>query len=614
MAGPTVLTPQALLLMAAAAGAGALAGGYAMLVLPLAAAALLGWLALTPREASPPLKRPRRALLHDRYSRQKVPEDADVVVIGSGMGGLSCAAMLARLGRKVVVLEQHDIAGGGTHTFELKGFKFDSGLHYTVPWSVPIMKLCCLSEDVPPFDLLGEEDDAFDKILVGEGSSPFRVRQGEKHLGELYAKFPDEKDKIDAFIRLSDDMMLAVKKLLLVRLLPAWTRPLAWRLLFSATTIKNIRSSAKEVLGELGMSPELQTLLCGLWIDTGGRPDEASFMMTSSVFRGLAKEGACYPRGSSQVLAERLIPVIERYGGRVLVRAAVDTLIVEDGSCVGVRLQNGDEIFAKQIVSSAGYHNTMQKLLPGEAAEAKCVPKQVPGVKDSYGFVMLNVGLRGDPKKLGVTNANTWYNPVNEGPGGHCDMWSPLDEYFADPFTAKKGGWPMMVTFPSMKDRTWIQEHPDMVSCQVLALAKYEWFEAWKDEPCEKRSAEYNALKDAWRDRLLEQCYKIFPAWESEGVVEVADMSTPLTIEHYLRSSRGGAVGLDQTGKRYADPEVVDILDPVTPVKNLFLTGQDTFLCGVTLAQITGVVTAFKMVGFSQSFKAVAQSVLFLKQ
>jgi NADPH-dependent 2,4-dienoyl-CoA reductase/sulfur reductase-like enzyme len=66
------------------------------------------------------LSRPARALLRDRYALSKVPNNVDVVVIGSGMSGLSCAAILARLGRRVVVLEQHDRAGGGTHTYDLQ--------------------------------------------------------------------------------------------------------------------------------------------------------------------------------------------------------------------------------------------------------------------------------------------------------------------------------------------------------------------------------------------------------------------------------------------------------------------------------------------------------------
>ena len=81
------------------------------------------------------LIRSDRALLHNKFSPSKIPVDLDVIIIGSGMSGLSCAAILARLGKKVLVLEQHpDTAGGGTHGFDLKGYRFDSGLHYTVPW------------------------------------------------------------------------------------------------------------------------------------------------------------------------------------------------------------------------------------------------------------------------------------------------------------------------------------------------------------------------------------------------------------------------------------------------------------------------------------------------
>ena len=84
----------------------------------------------------------QRSLLHNKYHVSKVPNELDYIVIGSGMSGLSCAAVLSRLGNKVLVLEQHpDTCGGGTHMFELKGYHFDSGLHYTVPWSVPIFAL-----------------------------------------------------------------------------------------------------------------------------------------------------------------------------------------------------------------------------------------------------------------------------------------------------------------------------------------------------------------------------------------------------------------------------------------------------------------------------------------
>lgn len=268
-----------------------------------------------------------RTLIRKKISEKSIPKDIDTIIIGSGMGGLSCAAILARRGHKVMVLEQHDdVAGGGTHQFDLNGYRFDSGLHYTVPWSVPIFALTCLKsvEDACPFDLMGDENNVVDKIYLRnpeESASAaaqvksFDMKHKEAHLAQLYADFPNEHKALDEFMVISDRAMLFVKYFIFARLLPQWMQTLYWQYVVPRSLIAVASQTAKEILPKLTTNKRLISLLSGMWIDTGARPDVASFMMTAAVFRGVAMEGGCYPRNGSEDMAIELAKTINEHGG-----------------------------------------------------------------------------------------------------------------------------------------------------------------------------------------------------------------------------------------------------------------------------------------------------------
>ena len=92
--------------------------------------------------------------------------------------------------------------------------------------------------------------------------------------------------------------------------------------------------------------------------------------------------------------------------------------------------------------------------------------------------------------------------------------------------------------------------------------------------------------------------------------MDLADLSTPLSIERYLRSENGAAVGIDVTPERFTDPAIRAHLDISSKIPGLFLTGQDTVICGVTLCQLAGVITAFRMTGLWAATKILAASIL----
>jgi len=134
-------------------------------------------------------------------------------------------------------------------------------------------------------------------------------------------------------------------------------------------------------------------------------------------------------------------------------------------------------------------------------------------------------------------------------------------------------------------------------------------FEKFKDMPSGDRGEEYEKLKEQWQEKCLQLLFRMYPQLKDR--VEFVNVSTPLSIEYYLREPRGGAVGLDQTPRRYTDWEVVKCLDLETKLHGLYLTGQDTLICGVTLAQMAGFLTALRIIGPLASARLLLQNFVF---
>ena len=348
--------------------------------------------------------------------------------------------------------------------------------------------------------------------------------------------------------------------------------------------------------------------MSSLYIDTGSPPARATFMLNTAVFRGMPQEGGAYPAGGSDEMARCLIPVVERAGGRVLERASVAEVLTEGGATskdvkvTGVRMADGTVVRCDLVISSVGYHNTFGKLIAAETCAALHIPRKLP-VRDSAGFVMCNIGIHGDPKDLGLTCCNLWYHPVADpSDDGKCDLFQGAQRFFDDPL---RQDFPAMITFPSLKDRAW--KHADRVTCQMLVMAEYDWFAKWADQPSGSRDAQYLALKAHWQQRCLDLLFRFYP--KLQGKVELVDVSTPLSIEYYLREPKGGAVGLDQSPDRFTNWKVVEHLDMQTRVSGLWLTGQDTLLCGQPIVQIAGILTALRLSGVIGAARFVAMAI-----
>lgn len=506
-----------------------------------------------------------------RPSRLKGPYDA--VVIGSGMGGLTSAALLSDIGWKVAVLEQHYTAGGYTHSYERNGYEWDVGVHYIGDMGGPTMARKFMDYlsggqlDWAPMDK------AYDRFFLGD--EVYDAVAGKREFrAQLIEYFPDEQAAIDQYLKLLAQVGKNMSLFTMARLLKPWQLKLAMPLLMRVMP-KTFRRSTREVLSELTQNQKLIAVLTGQWGDLGLPPAQSSFIIHALIARHYL-HGGYYPVGGSWRIAQTIIPKIQAAGGEVFTYARVKEIIVENGEARGVLMEDGQRIEARCVISSAGVMNTFQQLLPEAVVRASGYDRLLKKVKPSSAHMGLYIGLKGTAEDLGLPKTNFWIYPSTDYEGDVArfeqDRKAPLPVVY--------------VSFPSAKDPDYQRRHPGTATIEVVAPAPFAWFEQWDGSIWGKRGDDYEALKAELGERMLEAMYEKLP--QLRGRIDYYEVSTPLSTQYFNAYARGELYGIDHDPQRFAQ----SWLTPRTKIPGLWLTGQDIVSCGVVGAMMGGVVTA----------------------
>lgn len=514
-----------------------------------------------------------------RYRSTRVNTDYDVIVIGSGIGGLCSAALLSQMGKKVLVLEQHYTAGGFTHAYEREGYEWDVGVHY-------IGDMGRQSQGRGLFDYISggqlkwaEMDPVYDRIILGDEHFDF-VAGKENFKDSLKLQFPDDTVAIDQYV---DLVTATTKYMAVVSQTKAMPRPLAKLM---SLTSKNkfpdyALDSSYNVLKGLTDNEKLIAVLCGQWGDHGCPPKESVFLM-HALIAGHYFNGGFYPVGGASRIAETIIPQIQVSGGDVLTYADVEEILVVNNRAIGVKMVDGHCLYADSVISNAGVVNTFTKLLPEAISNKFGYRDRVQSLATSMSHGGMYIGLRGTADELQLPKTN---------------LWIYLDQHHDDNVAAlrKDPSAPLplvYVSFPSAKDPDFQRRHPGRSTIEiVIGPCDFEQYRQWGDKPWGKRGDDYEALKADLSERMLAALYKQLP--HLRGKIEYSEVSTPLSTSHFCRYKQGEAYGLAHTKARFEQ----DWLTPKTKVQGLYLTGQDLISCGVVGALMAGMVTAMSVVG-----------------
>lgn len=508
--------------------------------------------------------------------RQQAPGDHyDAIVIGSGVGGLAAAVLLAEHGQRVLVLERHYAAGGFTQTFRRPGFEWDVGVHYVGQVGDPQSPGRLLFDRLTGGQLQWSQmPEVYDRVLLGERCYEFLA--GEEHFCErMKCYFPDEAAAIDRYLAAVTKCARASEWYFAERCLP----PIVAGLLGCVARRpfwRYARLTTAQALGEFTRNRELSGVLAGQWGCYGLPPGQSSFGIHAMLVQHYL-DGGSYPRGGSSRIAATMVAAIERAGGAVVVCAEVARILTDAGNCAaGVCMVDGREIRAKCVISDAGMANTFHRLLPPEVSGVEALRRELDTVPPSIGHLCLYAGLEGAARELGLTGTNLWIYPSEDHDANTrlflSDPAAPLPYAF--------------ISFPSAKDPEFERRHPGRSTVEVVTLASYSWFQRWEHTQWMKRGRDYEAFKAAWLSRLLEVLYRRVPA--ARGRVLHAELSTPLSTRHCANQPRGEMYGLAHTPQRFR----LRGLGPRTPVRNLYIAGQDVCTCGITGAAIGGVLAA----------------------
>ncbi len=506
------------------------------------------------------------------YRPEIASENYDVIIIGSGISGLTCGALLAQEGKRVLVLEKHFKVGGWTHTFKRNNYEWDVGIHYIGevhrPWH-PIRKL---------FDRISDGklkwhkmDDNYDRIIFPDQQYNFYCPK-QRFVEELSKQFPEEKATLQSYLDLLSTTVKSGRSFFGNKAMTNWMGNLTYPFM-SKSFLRTANKTTYDVLKTLTSNEKLIAVLTGQWGDHGLPPKRSSFYMHATVAKHYL-DGGNYPLGTSRRIAETVTDVIENHGGKIAVNAGVDEVSVKNGKAKGVIMENGDELKAPVIISSAGIVNTYRSFLR-KHSKTDVFKQRLNKIDQTKSYVCLYIGLNKSDKELGIKNTNLWIYP-------DYDHDKNVETYQRN----QDAEFPVLyISFPSAKDPEYQKKYPNNSTMEAITLAHWSWYDAWKTGEWKKRGDEYEAEKEKLSQRILEKVFEHVP--HAKDALDYYELSTPLSVKSLANYPKGEMYGIDHSPERFNHRW----LKPGTEIDGLYLTGQDVLTVGVSSALLSGLVT-----------------------
>jgi prolycopene isomerase len=473
-------------------------------------------------------------------------ETYDVVVIGAGGGGLATAARAAQAGMKVLLIEQHDKVGGYMTAFEQGDYTFEVSLHAVsgigdeIGRNKPLFKDLGILGKVKPIKLQVPYRVVFPDLVMDVPADP------DLYKARLQEKFPAEKDGIDHLFEMMSNIEFLLKASVGKGGQPPGENP-GWPF------AKYARMSAAEMLGEYIQDEKLLAVFSWLRAYCGTSLDELPATLFLGMWASYHYDGYYYVAGGSQAISNALAEVIKQNGGRILLDTMAIRIIVKNGRAVAVQTEDRKEHKARYVVSNASAPATINKLTGREHFPAEYLAK-LDGMKIGPSILQLFLGVNHDYRPvfdgahtISVFETSDYRQEIRWWEEGNVDKLSYLMVNYSvtEPGVAPTGKNVIVFT----------------------TYMPYDWQSGWHEaESYEK----YEALKEKVARTLIRRAEKVLPELGSH--VEVMEVGSPRTMEHYTLNPKGAVYGW-AVDMNHSGP---GRLDQQTPIPNLLLAGAWT--------------------------------------
>ncbi|MBL8816466.1 MAG: NAD(P)/FAD-dependent oxidoreductase [Planctomyces sp.] len=449
----------------------------------------------------------------------------DTVIIGAGMSGLSAGVRLAYYEKKVCILERHTTIGGLNSFYRLRNRNYDVGLHAITNYAKPGTKNGPLSKLLRQLRMTWDDFDLCPQLkssIVFPGVRMQFTNDFSYFQDQVIHSFPAQADGFLRLLKRIDE--------------------------HDPLNLDRVAVSAREVVSEYIRDPLLVDMLfCPLMFYGSATPRDMDFSQFVIMFKSIFYEGFGRPFEGIRQILKRLVKHFKSLGGQLRLRAGVQQIRQKDGMATSVVLDDGSEIEADHVLSSAGAAETMRLIDPTASI--------VRPVAGDISFVESISVLDCEPSALGHQDTIVFYNNAPEF----------RYERPVDPIDLRSG----IICSPNNFDYAQPLEDGRI---RITALAEPDY---WMNLPAE----DYVAEKARWNERIIESAISHLPDFRSH-VIDT-DVFTPRTIRRFTGHDNGCV---------YGAPE--KFVNGQTSLKNLYLCGTDQGFLGIVGAMLSGITIA----------------------